>query len=73
MEAHGVTFAGWVANALDPEFARPAENLAALERLLGAPALASVPYLERPDRPISLDEGATRLLAAHLKPMIRLE
>lgn len=73
MEAHGVTFAGWVANALDPEFARPAENLAALERLLGAPALAHVPYLARSDSPISLDEGAARLVAAHLKPMIRLE
>ncbi len=73
MEAHGVSFAGWVANAVDPDFARPAENLAALERLLGGPALASVPYLQRPDMPISLGEGASRLLAAHLKPMIRLE
>jgi dethiobiotin synthetase len=73
MEAHGVTFAGWVANAVDREFARPAENLATLERLLGETPLASVPYLARPDSPISLEEGAARLATAHLKPMIRLE
>jgi dethiobiotin synthetase len=73
MEAHGVTFAGWVANCVDPDFARPAENLAALERLLGAAPLACVPYLDRPDAPVSLTEGAARLVAAHLKPMIRLE
>jgi dethiobiotin synthetase len=73
MEAHGVSFAGWVANAVDPGFARPAENLATLERLLGGPALASVPYLERPDEAFRLDEGAARLSAAHLKPMMRLE
>ena len=73
MEAHGVTFAGWVANAIDPDFARPAENLAALERQLGAPPLTGVPYLANPQLPLSLDEGAARLVAAHLKPMIRLE
>jgi dethiobiotin synthetase len=71
IEAHGVTFAGWVANAIDPDFARPAENLQALERLLGAPPLASVPHLARPDGPLSLAEGAARL--ATLKPMIGLE
>jgi dethiobiotin synthetase len=73
MEAHGVSFAGWVANALDPAFERPAENRAALERLLGGPALAYVPHLARPDAPFSLDEGAALLAAAHLKPMMRLE
>jgi dethiobiotin synthetase len=73
IEGHGVSFAGWVANAVDPAFARPAENLATLGRLLGGPALASVPHLERPDEAFSLDEGAARLATAHLKPMIRLE
>ncbi len=62
IEAHGVTFAGWVANAIDPDFARPMENLEALERLLGAPALALLPYLARPGDPVSLDEGAARLV-----------
>ena len=42
IEAHGVTFAGWIANGVDPEMARAAENLAALERLLGEPALAVI-------------------------------
>jgi dethiobiotin synthetase len=73
MEAHGVTFAGWVANAVDPVFVRAAENLATLERLLGGPPLASVPFLAHPEEAFSLDEGAARLTTAHLKPMISLE
>jgi dethiobiotin synthetase len=73
MEAHGVTFAGWVANAVDPHFARPVENLATLARLLERGPLAHVPYLSRPDAPLSLDEGAAQLVTAHLKPLIRLE
>lgn len=44
IEAHGVTFAGWIANGVDPDMARAAENLAALERLLGEPALAVIGY-----------------------------
>ncbi len=44
IEAHGVTFAGWIANGVDPDMARAAENLAALERLLGEPALALIGY-----------------------------
>jgi dethiobiotin synthetase len=39
IEAHGVSFAGWVASCVDPDMARRNENLAALERLLGEPAL----------------------------------
>jgi hypothetical protein len=62
-----------VANAIDPDFARPAENLLALERLLGMPALAQVPYVSRPENALTLAEGAARLAAAHLKPMIGLE
>ena len=42
IEAHGVSFAGWVANGVDPAMARAAENLTALERLLGEPALAVI-------------------------------
>jgi len=42
IEAHGVSFAGWVANGVDPDMARAAENLTALERLLGEPALAVI-------------------------------
>jgi len=42
IEAHGVSFAGWIANGVDPQMARAEENLAALERLLGEPALAVI-------------------------------
>jgi dethiobiotin synthetase len=44
IEAKGVEFAGWVANAIDPTLARAAENLATLERLLGRPPLAVFPF-----------------------------
>jgi dethiobiotin synthetase len=52
-----VTFAGWIANAIDPHFARPAENLATLTARLGEPPLACVPFLDR-------DAGAADLSAA---------
>lgn len=35
---------GWIANAVDPGFARRTENLATLERLLGSPPLADAPW-----------------------------
>jgi dethiobiotin synthetase len=73
LEAHGVTFAGWIANAIDPGFARAAQNVATLERLLGGAALASVPFLEHPESPLTLTEGAARLAMTQLKPMISLE
>jgi len=65
IEAHGVTFAGWVASQVDPAMERPAENLAALERLLGEPALAVVPYAPHSVAALSLPEVAQRL-ARHL-------
>lgn len=45
--ARGMSFAGWVANAIDPSFDRAEENLAALTARLGAPPLARVPFLDR--------------------------
>jgi len=44
IEAEGVSFAGWVANSLDPALERPAENLSSLERLLGTEPLAVFPF-----------------------------
>jgi dethiobiotin synthetase len=44
IEAHGVSFAGWIANFVDEAMARKEENLLALERALGEPALAVVSY-----------------------------
>jgi dethiobiotin synthetase len=37
-------FAGWIANAFDPAFARSADNVATLASLLGAPPLAQLPF-----------------------------
>jgi len=42
-------FVGWIGNRIDPEFARPGENLATLERLLGASPIAVIPALSPPD------------------------
>ena len=44
IEAHGVSFAGWVACGVDAEMARAPENVAALERLLGEPPLAVIAH-----------------------------
>lgn len=41
----GLKLAGWVANVVDPNCARLAENLAILQQLMPAPCLAEVPYL----------------------------
>jgi dethiobiotin synthetase len=38
-------YVGWIGNGIDPAFARPAENLATLGRLLGGPPLAVIPPL----------------------------
>jgi dethiobiotin synthetase len=50
---------GWVGNHLDPAFARADDNVATLSRLLGAPPLAVLPWLETPDAAAA---------AAHLRP-----
>lgn len=41
----GLELAGWVANVIDLNCARLAENLATLQQLMPAPCLAEVPYL----------------------------
>jgi dethiobiotin synthetase len=57
LSTRGVAFAGWIANAIDPHFDRPAENLATLTARLGEPPLARIPFLDR-------DRGAPDLRAA---------
>ena len=44
----GLELAGWVANVVDPNCARLAENLAILQQLMPAPCLAEVPHLSTP-------------------------
>ena len=61
LSARGATFAGWVANAIDPHFARPAENLATLTARLGEPPLACVPFLDRDTGAADLSEAAGKL------------
>ncbi len=42
----GLTLAGWVGNRIDEHFARAAENIATLTRLLPAPCLGIIPTLD---------------------------
>lgn len=70
IDSVGACWAGWVANDIDPAMERRADNLASLERLLGEPPLARVPFLPglraaeagfvAPDL---LSEAAARLLS----------
>jgi dethiobiotin synthetase len=63
LRTRGAAFAGWVANAIDPHFERPGENLATLAARLGEPALASVPFLAQAGGTPDLSEAAARLCA----------
>lgn len=40
----GCRLAGWVANGIDPAMSVPADNLATLQRRLGAPCLGVIPH-----------------------------
>jgi dethiobiotin synthetase len=53
IEAAGLTFAGWIANAIDPDMAVPDENVAALVQRLRAPLLGRLPHAPHPS-PASL-------------------
>jgi len=44
IEASGLPFAGWIANAIDPAMAAADENVAALVERLRAPLLARLPF-----------------------------
>jgi dethiobiotin synthetase len=43
--ARGLALAGWIANRIDPKMLCFDENVAALEKRLGAPLLGIVPHL----------------------------
>lgn len=45
----GLPLAGWVANRIDPDYARCEDNIATLNARLGVPLLLSLPWLPRPD------------------------
>jgi dethiobiotin synthetase len=61
IEAAGVPFAGWVANRLQGAMEREAENLATLERQLGGPPLAIVPFSPERTSSLVLEQAAARL------------
>ena len=63
LATRGVAFAGWIANAIEPHFARPGENLATLTARLGAPALACVPFCAQLEGMPDLGEAAGKLCA----------
>jgi dethiobiotin synthetase len=49
IHARGASLAGWVANAIDPDFARSEDNVATLSAAIEAPCLGVVPYATHPD------------------------
>lgn len=56
--ARGMRLAGWVANRIDPDMSRFAENLDSLKQSLDAPCLGVVPY-----RPMGGSQGAAEFLS----------
>jgi dethiobiotin synthetase len=60
IRADGLELAGWIANAVDPDFLRPEANLATLEAELGAPLLGRLGYAPK----TSLAETAAGLADA---------
>ena len=63
VEARGVRLVGWIASAVDPAMMRVGANVSALERRLGEPALAVLPYLSDAGASITLTQVAQRLAA----------
>jgi dethiobiotin synthetase len=60
----GLTFAGWIANSIDPGFARVPDNLATLEAHLGMPPLAVVAHDPAGLTDARLPAAAVTLIAA---------
>jgi dethiobiotin synthetase len=48
IDSRGLKLAGWVANSIDPDFARAEENSRLLESRLGAPLIATLPFMSDP-------------------------
>ena len=51
IRASGLAFAGWIANAIDPQMAVADENVEALRARLPAPLLGRLPYMPQPIAP----------------------
>jgi len=48
MQRRGLSFAGWIANRIDPQMSRRAQNLDALRERLAAPLLGVLPHARDP-------------------------
>ena len=68
LTSRGAASAGWIANAIDPHFDRPEENLATLITRLGEPPLARVPFLDRAGNTPDLSAAADSLCALKQPP-----
>jgi dethiobiotin synthetase len=44
----GLTFAGWIANQIDPDFARMADNISTLEQQIGVAPIATLGFAQPP-------------------------
>ena len=69
IEARGLTFAGWIANHLQPRFDHAAENIATLEARLAAPLLDVVPF-QPAESPAA--RRLSRIAVARIKEVLRL-
>ncbi|WP_081686889.1 dethiobiotin synthase [Chitinilyticum litopenaei] len=63
----GCRLAGWIANALDPDMARYAENLAYLQAVLPAPLLGEVAYARDADAGVLLCASGLLLADARVE------
>jgi dethiobiotin synthetase len=63
----GLEFAGWIANRIDPDFARVTDNLATLEAHLGMPPIAVVARDQAARTVARLPASAVTLIAAAMR------
>ena len=55
IDRRGLTFAGWVANFVDPTFSYQDENFKTLHQRLGGPCLGKIPFLSSSQQNIAPD------------------
>ena len=67
IEAHGLHFAGWIANTLATAMPRLKENLDTLTRMLGEPPLEAVPTLAPGAPPLELATAAAALCTPQIQ------
>lgn len=63
IRARGLQLAGWVANSIDPAMPSRDENIATLDRMLGAPRLGVIPHLALASMPGAQASG---IAASHI-------